>query len=70
MRNDYEFQGPTQSLTIEVETGVSERLKAMEKHSGLKLSQLANVALKRFISHHKDFLPPGYDLNDLRVPRS
>lgn len=70
MRSDYEIHGPTQPLTVEVEKDVTERLNAMEKHSGLKISQLANVALKRFISHHKDFLPPGYEHNDLRTPRS
>ncbi len=69
MRNDYEIQGATQALALEVEQGVAERLKAMEKHSGIKLDQLANTALKRFISHHKDFLPPGYEHNDLRTPR-
>ncbi len=70
MRVDYELQGPTQSITVEVEKEVAERIQAMEKHSGLKISQLANTALKRFISHHKDFLPPGFEINDLRTGRS
>lgn len=69
MRSDYEIHGPTQAITIEVEKDVADRLQAMEQHSGIKMAQLANVALKRFISHHKDFLPPGYEHNDLRVPR-
>ncbi len=69
MRSDYEIQGATQTLTIDVEKDVAERLQAMEKHAGIKVSQLANVALKRFISHHKDFLPPGYEHHDLRLPR-
>ena len=66
MRNDYEIHGSTQTLTVEIEKGIIEQLQAMEKHSNIKIAQLANTALKRFISHHKDFLPPGGGPNDLR----
>ncbi len=58
MKTDYHVQGIAQSLTVEIEKTVVEKLQAMEKYSGHKVADLVNVALKRFISHHKDFLPP------------
>ncbi|MBY0469797.1 hypothetical protein K2X30_01425 [bacterium] len=61
MRDDYKLNGPVGKLEIEVEKEVLERLLAMEKHSKLSKSELANTALKRFISAHKDFLPANYD---------
>lgn len=57
MRDDYKIQDPTQKIEITVETKVAERLRDMEKHTKHTLSELANTALKRFIAHHKDFLP-------------
>ncbi len=57
MRDDYKIIGKTQKLEIEVENSVYEKLLAMEKFSKISRSELANTALKRFISSHKDFLP-------------
>jgi len=60
MRNDYKMQGKLVKISIEVEEQVAHTLADMEKHSKLTQSELGNTALKRFITHHKDFLPPGY----------
>jgi len=58
MLDDYKLRGSKQKIEIEVESEVAEKLVLMEKHSKLSRSELTNTALKRFISHHKDFLPP------------
>jgi len=63
MRDDYKIQGTTFKLEVEIEKDIAEKLAAMEKHSKLSRSELANTALKRFISSHKDFLPPDYGKN-------
>ncbi|MEN9723015.1 MAG: hypothetical protein RJB38_1001 [Pseudomonadota bacterium] len=60
MREDYKLQGGLVKITLEVEEGVATTLAEMEKFAKLSQSELANTALKRFIAHHKDFLPPGY----------
>ena len=58
MRDDYKMQGKTTKIEVEVELFIAEKLAKMEKYSKLTKSELANTALKRFISSHKDFLPP------------
>lgn len=60
MRDDYKLQGKTEKIEIEIEALVAENLKEMEKFSKFSASELINTSLKRFISQHKDFLPPGY----------
>jgi antitoxin component of RelBE/YafQ-DinJ toxin-antitoxin module len=57
MRDDYKIKGTTARLQVEVEKDVVERIQAMEKYTGLSVSELANTALKRFITHHSDFMP-------------
>lgn len=58
MRDDYKLKGTTARIEFDVEKDVAEKIRAMEKYSGLTASELANTALKRFITHHSDFLPP------------
>jgi hypothetical protein len=61
MREDYKLQGKTSKLSgIELEKDVAEALEAMQKHTTMSASEIANTALKRFISQHRDFLPPDY----------
>jgi hypothetical protein len=60
MRDDYQLKEPKVKLEIEVEASVAEALTAMEKYSKHTRSELTNTALKRFISGHKDFLPPEH----------
>jgi hypothetical protein len=57
MLDDYKLKGPTQKIEIEIEADVAEKLAKMEKFAKLTRSEIANTALKRFISAHKDFLP-------------
>ncbi len=57
MKDDYKLKGPTAKLEVEVEKEVADRIQAMEKHSRIPRAELVNTALKRFISHHKDYLP-------------
>ena len=64
MRDDYKITKTTDTLNLEVEAGVTNILKAMESHTKLTVSELANTALKRFISAHKDFLPADYYENN------
>ncbi len=63
MREDYKIQGPTSKVEVEVEKTVAEKLAKMETFSKLTKSELTNTALKRFISSHKDFLPPDEGKN-------
>ena len=58
MRDDYKLKGNLKKIEVEIEEQVVETLRAMEKHSKFSVAELANTALKRFISSHKDFLPP------------
>lgn len=58
MRDDYKISGEKSKLEIEVEKSVFEKLLSMEQYSKLTRSELTNTALKRFISAHKDFMPP------------
>jgi metal-responsive CopG/Arc/MetJ family transcriptional regulator len=58
MQEGYKLKGPTVKLDVDVEKDVAEKLAAMEKHSKYSRSEITNTALKRFISAHKDFLPP------------
>lgn len=60
MKDDYKLAGETTKIELEVEKTTKEKLVAMEKHSKFTISELANTALKRFISAHKDFLPPSH----------
>jgi len=59
MRDDYKISGETRGLDLVIEKSVAEILEAMAKHTKHSPSELANTALKRFISQHKDFLPVG-----------
>jgi len=58
MRDDYKMTNPTTKVELEVEKTVAELLLAMEKFTKLTRGELTNTALKRFITQHKDFLPP------------
>jgi metal-responsive CopG/Arc/MetJ family transcriptional regulator len=57
MLDEYKLKGATKKIDIEIETEIAEKLTLMEQHSKLNRSEIVNTALKRFISHHKDFLP-------------
>ena len=48
---------PTVKVELELEVDVKNKLIEMEKHTKILCSELANIALKRFISQHKDYFP-------------
>lgn len=60
MLENYKITKPKDWFQAEIEKEVIETLQAMESHTKLSISELANTALKRFISAHKDFLPPDH----------
>lgn len=60
MRDDYKIVKPTGPISLQIENEVIEVLKAMETHTKITVSELANTALRRFISAHKDFMPSDY----------
>jgi hypothetical protein len=60
VRDSYKLKGPTVKVELELEKHVAETLKAMEDFSKFKQSEIANTAMKRYISQHKDFLPSDY----------
>ncbi len=51
------MKDPLKKVEVEVELDVCEKLLQMENYTKLSKSELVNTALKRFISHHKDFFP-------------
>ena len=63
MLDDYKLLGVTKNIQINVEEEVARKLSLMEQYSGMSQSELTNTALKRFISQHKDFLPPDATKN-------
>lgn len=59
MRDDYNLNGPTTKIQVDIEQDIADKLAKMEKETKFSQAALVNVALKRFISQHKDFLPRG-----------
>jgi hypothetical protein len=58
MRDDYKMKGALAKVELQVEKEIYDKLLEMEKYSKFTRDELTNTALKRFISAHKDFLPP------------
>jgi hypothetical protein len=58
MRDDYKVTGSTDKLSAEVEAEILHTLRMMSEYTNLSISEITNTALKRFVSGHKDFLPP------------
>jgi hypothetical protein len=72
MREDYKIVKPTGPINLQIESEVIEVLKAMESHTKITVSELANTAIRRFISAHKDFMPSDFyekNLNKLNNQR-
>ena len=47
-------------IEFELDVKIIKQFEAMEKHTKISKSELASIALKRFISQHKDYLPDDY----------
>lgn len=60
MREDYKIVKPTGSINLQIESDLIEVMQAMESQTKLSVSELANTAIKRFVSAHKDFIPTEY----------
>lgn len=58
MRDDYPIKSQTAEIKVQVEKTVSDTLEKMTRYTQIPVSELVNTALKRFIAHHRDFLPP------------
>jgi hypothetical protein len=59
MRENYKLEGPTANTQVTLEKSVVETLQKMSDFTQIPVSELVNTALRRFISGHKDFLPPA-----------
>jgi hypothetical protein len=57
MKEDYKINGERKKISLEFEIQVAEILSKMALYTHLSESEIANTAIKRFISQHKDFLP-------------
>jgi len=68
MRDDYPLSPPLKKVTVTIEKVVVSAVVSMEQFKGCSVSEITITALKRFISHHKDFLPPQY--NEPKSPES
>ncbi len=57
MKEDYVLKGTPTTLQIQLEKEVAETLKQMVEFTRFGESEIINVAVKRFIALHSDFLP-------------
>jgi hypothetical protein len=57
MKEDYPLKGDSVKVTFELEKDVLAILKKMSEFTKHTESEMANTAIKRFISTHSDFLP-------------
>ena len=71
MRDDYKLKGATARIEFEVEADVADKIRAMEKHSGLTASELGNTARpqKAPDSVCTTTTRTGNALQELRSPR-
>jgi fructose-1,6-bisphosphatase/sedoheptulose 1,7-bisphosphatase-like protein len=54
-------QGELAELKVNIEKQLTEDLKIMSENSGLSVDELVAVAIKRFRTHHADYM--GIDLD-------
>lgn len=54
-------KGELSELRVNIETGVLEAFQKMSRNTGIPLSDLVVIALKRFHHHHMDYerMTPG-----------
>jgi fructose-1,6-bisphosphatase/sedoheptulose 1,7-bisphosphatase-like protein len=56
MKSQKHNQGDLKEVTVKIETKVAEDLELMAKNTGLPVSDIVVIALKRFRSSHLDYL--------------
>jgi hypothetical protein len=59
-KGEAKISGPTAPLNIEMEKILIEQLQVMEDFTKIPKAELLGIALKRFISQHKDYFPDDY----------
>jgi predicted transcriptional regulator len=57
MKEDFVLKGTTITHSVELEKEVAETLQQMVEFTRYGESEIINVAVKRFIAVHSDFLP-------------
>lgn len=61
MKNQNYNQGELAELKVNIEKQLTEDLEKMSENSGLSVDELVAVAIKRFRTHHADYM--GIDLD-------
>lgn len=56
MKSQKHNQGDLKEVTVKIEKTVAEDFEAMVKNTGMPLSDLVVIALKRFRASHTDYL--------------
>lgn len=56
MKSQKHNQGDLKEVTVKIEAKVAEDLELMAKNTGLPISDIVVIALKRFRSSHLDYL--------------
>ena len=56
MKSQKHNQGDVKEITVKIETKVVEDLELMAKNTGMPVSDIVVIALKRFRSSHLDYL--------------
>jgi fructose-1,6-bisphosphatase/sedoheptulose 1,7-bisphosphatase-like protein len=56
MKSQKHNQGDVKEVTVKIETKVAEDLELMAKNTGMPVSDIVVIALKRFRSSHLDYL--------------
>lgn len=56
MKSQKHNQGDLKEVTVKIETQVAQDLEVMAKNTGLPISEIVVIALKRFRSSHLDYL--------------
>lgn len=56
MKSQKHNQGELKEVTVKIETQVAQDLELMAKNTGMPVSDIVVIALKRFRSSHLDYL--------------
>lgn len=56
MKSQKHNQGELKEVTVKIETQVAQDLELMAKNTGMSVSDIVVIALKRFRSSHLDYL--------------
>lgn len=54
------IQGPTKKAEFNLDPKIIEQIDAMASYTKISRDELMTIAMKRFISGHKDYFPPDF----------